>query len=258
MPHISQYAFLIEVLLGELGKYFALLLFSILAIRFWKNARRVSAPRKPKAYVYAGVATVIACGIGYASFRHSMSRLYSYYGMEAFQSGNVQSALSLFETSARYWQNADAIGGAGVCIMRLNNGEAGNQLLAEAKRMRKGENTPFEQFNQGVCYFAAGKFDAAVPLLESSSMDPQYEWRVTKILCVITLETNGVPLAADLMKPFAAAEVLEPDHAYINARLDLAAGHTNEARILVEKFDTPDCPPLFKGRLDNLRAQLTN
>ena len=89
-------------------------------------------------------------------------------------------------------------------------------------------------------------------------MDQQYEWNVTKMLCVITLETNGVPVAADLMKPFASAQVLEPDHAYIVARLDLAQGHTNEARILVEKFDTADCPPLFKRRLDTLRAQLNN
>ena len=126
----------------------------------------MSAAKKPKAYVFAGVATVIACGIGYASFRHSMSRLYSYYGREAFESGNVSSALSLFQTSAHYWQNADAIGGVGVCILRLNNDEAGNQLLAEAKRMRKGENTPFEQFNQGVCYFVEGKFDAAVRCLK--------------------------------------------------------------------------------------------
>jgi membrane protein insertase Oxa1/YidC/SpoIIIJ len=258
MPHISQYAFFVKVLLAELGKYFALLLFTILAIRFWKNARRVSAAKKTKAYVFAVVATVIAGGIGYASFRHSMSRLYFYYGMVAFESGNVPSALSLYQTSAHYWQNADAIGGVGVCVLRLNNGDAGDQLLAAARRMRKGEGTPFEEFNQGVYDFATGKYAAAVPLLESSASDPQYEWRVTKILCMITLETNGVPLAADLMKPFAAMEVSEPDHAYINARLELAGGHTNEARMLVEKFDTTNCPPLFKVRLDNLRAQLNN
>jgi Flp pilus assembly protein TadD len=256
MPDISQYAESIKALLGEVAKYFVLLLFTILAIRFWKNAGRVSAAKKSKAYVFAVVATVLAGGIGYASYRHSMARLYSYYARNAFDAGNVSSALSLFQNSAHYWQTADAIGGAGVCAMLLNNPNAGEQLLGQAKQMRKGKATSFEDFNQGLYYFAAGKFDTAVPLLESSGRDAQYQWSVTKMLCLVVLETNDIPIASRLMKPYAAAEVMEPDHAYIKARLDLAAGHTNEARTLVEKFDTTNCPPLFKRRLDTLRAQL--
>jgi hypothetical protein len=204
------------------------------------------------------VTTVLAVGIGYASFRHSMSRLYSHYATQAFDSGNVSSALNLFQTSANYWRTADAVGGEGVCVTLLGKPDIGKQFLDEARQMRKGNATPFEEFNQGLAYFADGKWDAAVPLLESSSRDTDYQWSVTKLLCVITLETNGVANATRMLKPFAAVEVQQADHAYIVARLDLAEGRTNDARVLIDKFNTPDCSPMFKGRLESLRAKLQN
>jgi hypothetical protein len=258
MPDISQYAELIKTVISEGAKYFVLLLFAILAIRFWKNAARVSAAKKSKAYVFAGVTTVLAVGIGYASFRHSMSRLYSHYATQAFDSGNVSSALSLFQASANYWRTADAVGGEGVCVTLLGKPDIGKQFLDEARRMRKGAATPFEEFNQGIACFAEGKWDAAVPLLESSSRDTSYQWSVTKLLCIITLETNGVANAERMLKPFAGVEVQQADHAYIVACLDLAAGRTNEARALIDKFDTADCPALFKSHLEGLKARIQN
>ncbi|HEX4263904.1 MAG TPA: hypothetical protein VH597_06155 [Verrucomicrobiae bacterium] len=258
MPDISDYAQLIKSVLIEGGKYFVLLLFLILAIRFWKNARRVSPAKKPKAYVFAVVATVLAGGIGYASFRHSMARLNSYYGMEAFEAGNLDSALALFQTSSRYWRTADALGKEGVCAMLLNHPEEGRQMLDEAKRIRKGSMPPFEEYHEGLYYFVSGKWEAAVPLLESSSRDTQYQWNVTKMLCVITLETNGTAEAAGLMKPFASVAVSEADHAYIVARLDLAEGRTNDARALIDKFNTADCSALLKPRFETLRTRIQN
>jgi hypothetical protein len=255
---MSQYVYVVKLILSEGGKYFVLLLFSVLAIRYWKNARRVSAEKKQKAYAFAGVATVLACGIGYVSIRHSMGRLYSYYGMDAFYSGNINSALSLFQTSTHFWRSPDAVGGEGVCVLLLNHPETGMELLDEAKRMRKGNAVPFEQYHEGLYYFVTEKWDAAVPLLESSADDEEYEWRATKMLSVITLETNGTAKAVELMKPFAGVEVREPDHAYIMACINLADGHTNDARVLVDKFYTTNCTPIFKTRFARLRAKIQN
>lgn len=43
MPYITEYSDAIKVVLGEAAKYFALLLFAVLAIRFWRAAKNAPA-----------------------------------------------------------------------------------------------------------------------------------------------------------------------------------------------------------------------
>jgi hypothetical protein len=256
MPNISEYAALIKVVLIEAGKYFALLLFSVLAIRLWRLWFKVSPAHKPKNLLLACVATLVACGVGYASICHSMSLLYSYYGMKAFRAERLVSALSLFETSGYFWKSADALGAEGVCLLWLDKPRDGARLLDEAKALRKGESPAFEQFYEGLYYFFHDQTSNAVPLMEKASLDPTYRWSVIKLFAVIQLDQNQPQEAAKLMEPFMQVEVTETDQAYVMAALKLAAGDKAGARALLDKFAPPDVAPFWKSRFDKLRAQL--
>src|SRR5882757_7135882 len=110
MPDIGNYTANTTLVLGEAGKYFAVLLFSVLAIRLWRRWIKTSPADKSKSLLLAGVATLLAAVIGYFSMCQSLGRLYSFYGMEAFHAGRLSQALSLFETSAKYWHSADVLG----------------------------------------------------------------------------------------------------------------------------------------------------
>jgi len=256
MPNISDYTALTKVILIETGKYFALLLFSVLAIRLWRRWVTVSAADKPKSLLLAGAATLVACAVGYASICHSMSLLYSYYGMKAFRAERLAPALILFQTAAGYWKSADALGEEGVCLLWLDKPDDGIRLLDEAKARRKGEGPAFEQFYEGLYYFFHDQESKAVPLLEGASVDPAYDWTITKLFAVFQLDQNQPQTAAKLMAPFMQVEVTETDQAYVMASLKLAAGDKAGAQALIEKFATPGLPPFWKSRFEKLRAQL--
>ena len=253
MPNITDYTALTKVILIETGKYFALLLFSVLAIRLWRWWFRVSAARKAKNLLLACMASLIAGGLGYLSICHSMSLLYSYYGMEAFRAQKLAPALVLFQTSADYWKNADAIGGEGVCLLWLDKPADGIRLLDAARALRKGKSPPFEE---GLYYFFHEQTDKAVPLLEEASADTSYDWNITKLFAVVQLDRNQPQEATKLMAPFIQVEVTETDQAYVMASLKLASGDKAGAQALVDKFATPDVAPFWKSRFDKLRAQL--
>ncbi len=258
MPNITEYAALIKVILLEAGKYFALLLFSVLAIRLWRRWLKVSAAYKPKILLLAGVATLVAGGLGYASICHSMSLLYSYYGMEAFRAQRLAPALVLFQTSANFWKSADTLGEEGVCLLWLDKPDDGNRLLDEAKALRKGESPAFESFYEGLYYFFHDQTGKAVPLMERASANLTYRWSVTKLFAVVQLDQNQPQEAAKLMAPFLRAEVTETDQAYVMASLKLAEGGKTEAQALIDKFATPDLALFWKSRFEKLRAQLQN
>jgi hypothetical protein len=256
MPNITDYTALTKVVLIETGKYFALLLFSVLAIRLWRRWFTVSAAHKPKSLLLACAASLVACGLGYASICHSMSLLYSYYGMKAFRAERLVPALVLFETSGSYWKSADSLGAEGVCLLLLNKPADGIRLLDKAKALRKGKSPPFEQFYEGLYYFFHDQTGKAVPLMEQASVDPAYNWSIIKLFAVVQLDQNQPQAAAKLMEPFMQAEITETDQAYVMASLKLAAGKKAEAQSLVDKFATPDLPLFWKSRFEKLRAQL--
>jgi tetratricopeptide (TPR) repeat protein len=256
MPNIPDYTELTKVVLIETGKYFALLLISVLAIRLWRRWVKVPAIHKPNSLLLAGVASLVAGGIGYASICHSMSLLYSHYGMKAFQAMRLAPALILFQTSANYWKSADAIGAEGVCLLWLDNSDDGIRLLDKAKAMRKGDSPPFEQFYEGLYYFFHDQTGQAVPLLEQASRDPAYDWNITKLFAVVQLDLNQPQMGAKLMEKFMQADITDTDQAYVMASLKQAAGKKDEALAIVNKFETPDIPPFWKSRFEKLRAQL--
>ena len=82
-----------------------------------------------------------------------MARLYSYYGMRAFSSGYLASACSLFSKSSEYWESADSLGNEGICLLLLGKTDEGTKLVEEAKMMRKGQSSSFEEYYQGFYYF---------------------------------------------------------------------------------------------------------
>ena len=256
MPDIGDYTEIAQLILAEAGKYFALLVFSVLAIRLWRRWRKSSNSNKRNNFLLASVTTVAAAAIGYFSMCQSLGKLYSHYGMEAFRAGRLPQALSLFETSAQFWDGADATGEKGVCLLVLGDPAQGRQLIEKARAMRNGRGTPFEEFYDGLLFFTEGQAAKAVPLLQAASADSLYRWSVAKIFAVIALDAGNPEEAARQMKPFLQAEVTDYDQAYIIASLDFAGGKTNDARVLLGKFPADGFSPLWKKRFEKLQTQL--
>lgn len=257
---MGEYLDFTKILLGETVKYVLLLLFSVLAIRLWRRLPQLSASHFWNNFLLACLASSIACGIGYFSVRHSLSLLYSYYAKRAFNQGHWPSCFILCQSSAKYWRNADAVGGQGVCLLLLGHPGEGLELIQEAKALRHGHNTPFEEYYEGELYFYQNQPDKAVPLLEASSADPTYYWNVVKMLTVVQLDRHQVADARQLMKSFLQVPVQkdECDHAYIMTSFDLLDGKTNAARALLDEFPPDQLDPFWKSRFEQLRTKTRN
>ena len=258
MPGIGNYTEITTLVLREAGKYFALLLFSVLAIRLWRRWARSPVANKFKNLLLAGAVTFVAAAVGYFSMCQSLGKLYSYYGMSAFRANRLPQAFTLFETSSKYWKSADALGQRGVCLLLSGNQDRGLQLIGEAKTLRKGRGAPFEEFYEGLYFFTQGQRSNSVPLLAAASADETYRWSVVKLFAVMELDENHAADAAELMKPFMQAEVTESDQAYIIASLKLAEGKKAEAQAILNKFPPEDLSPMWKSRFKKLQAEIHN
>jgi len=260
MPDIGNYTNSTALILSEASKYFALLVFSVLAIRLWRRWTKIPTVDKLKNLPLACVVTFAAVAIGYFSMCHSLGKLYFHYGMNAFGEDRLLPALSLFETSSKYWNSADATGADGVCRLLLGRPDQGIQRIQNAKSMRKGRSTPFEEFYEGLYFFQAGERTNAVPLLKTAWENEMYRWSVTKLFAIMLLDEDRPADAADWMKPFMQVEVTEVDQAYIVASLKLADGKKAEASMILGKFpsEAEDQSLVGKVRFEKLRAQLGN
>ncbi len=259
MLDIGNYTDLVKVILGELAKYFSLLLLTVLAIRLWRQFSKTSAGINKRIFLMvASLVSVLAIVVGYCSIRHSMGRLYSYYGVKAFSAGNILPAFSLFRTSVQCWKNADSLGEQGVCLLWLDQTNQGMQLINRAKTLRKGQNTAFEAYYEGLYFYFHDQWSAAIPLLESASGDIGYQWNVTKLFAVLELDNNRPEEAQKLMKPFEQASITDYDQAYIIASLDLWKGKKTEAESLVKKYRSEDLPPFWKTRFDQIEIKIQN
>jgi tetratricopeptide (TPR) repeat protein len=256
MPDIGNYTETTTLVLGEAGKYFALLVFCVLAIRLWRRWAKIPASRNAGGLLMACTATVLAIVIGCVSMRQSLGSLYSYYGIQAFREDRLPQALVLFETADRNWRKADTLGQRGVCLLMLGDTDRGLALISQARILRKGRGVLFEDFYEGLYYFVKGDIDRAVPLLEAASADDTYHWSVIKIFAVINLDANRVADATRLMQPFLQVEVTEYDHAYIMASLKFAEGKKAEARAMLDKFHEATLTPAWQRRFEKLRAKL--
>ncbi|HVU99718.1 MAG TPA: hypothetical protein VHH88_00050, partial [Verrucomicrobiae bacterium] len=126
MLSIADYTSAIKLSLGEAGKYFALLLLVVIAVRLWRRAPRVSGSNRTWTLILAFGFSFCAAATGYVGMRHSLGLLYSHYAMRAFHSGHISAALSLFRESESFWKEADTVGEEGVCLLLLDdvaNGE---------------------------------------------------------------------------------------------------------------------------------------
>jgi hypothetical protein len=186
--------------------------------------------------------------------------LYYYFGTKAFDADNLLPASSLFQTSFTYWKNADALGREGICLLLADKPDQGMRLLEEARALRKGGSSSFEQFNEGLYYFFHEQPDKAVPLLEASSAKAGYQWNVARLLSVIALEKNRPDDAERLMKPYSQAEVEDGDysHAYVAASLKLLEGKKAEARSIIDRFPSGKLSPFWKPRFEKLQAKTQN
>jgi hypothetical protein len=258
MPDIGNYTETTGLVLAEAGKYFTLLLFSVLAIRLWRRWAGSPGANKSGNLFLACAFTLVAVAIGYFSMRQSLGKLYSYYGMSAFHASRLPQALSLFETSSHYWKSADALGRQGVCLLLLGNADRGLPLIEGAKTLRQGRNDPFEAFYEGLYFFTRGQPGNSVPLLEMASADGDYSWSVVKLFAVMALDENRVADAAGQMKPYREAEVTESDQAYIVASLELAGGKKAEAQAILNKFPLQALSPMWKSRFEKLQAKINH
>lgn len=256
MPDIQDYVETTKVILGETAKYFALLLFSVLAIRLWRRWSKSPAASRFNDLLLAGVVTVVAAVVGYVSLCQSLGKLYSHYGMNALRANRLPQAFTLFETSSKYWNSADVLGQKGVCFLLSGHPDQGLQLIGEAKALRRGHGTPLEDFYAGLYLFTLRQYSNSVPLLEAAAADGTYRWSVVKIFAVMDLDENRTAEAAGLMKPFLQAEITESDQAYIVAALKLADGKKAEAQAILNKFPPDDLSPMWKARFEKLQAEI--
>jgi len=256
--NIGSYTDLTKLFLGEASKYLLLFLFSVLAIRLWRKLSGLSGKNRQSYLSMACLATAIALVIGYFSIYSSLSRLYLYYGTKAFNSGNLGSACFLFDKSSEYWMSADAVGKEGVCLLLSGKVDNGLRLIEQAKILRKGQSSTFEEFYEGLYYFFAEQSDKAIPFLEDASADPDYIWRVTKAFAVLYVDNHQYANAARLMEPYTQVEVVDEYQAYVVAALKLFAGKKSESKMLVDKFESENLMPFWKSRFDKLRAQIQN
>lgn len=256
--NIGSYTDLTELFLGEASKYLLLLLISILAVRLWRRLPGLSGENRRNNLLLGCLATAIALVIGYFSICHSLSRLYLYYGMKAFDSGHLGSASSLFDKSSEYWMGADAVGKEGVCLLLSGKVDDGLRLTKQANILRKGQSSTFEEFYEGLYYFYSEQPGQAIPFLEDASADPDFTWRVTKAFAVLYVDNRQYADAARLMEPFLQAEVTDEDQAYVVAALKLSAGKKDEARTLVDRFESENLMPFWKSRFDKLLAKIQN
>ena len=256
MPDIGNYTAGVQAVLGEAGKYFGLLVVCVLTLRLWKRWAKIASARNIGGLLWAVTVTLCAVAIGWVSLRHSLGSLYSHYGRRAFHDGHLPAALSLFATAEKNWRSADTLGQCGVCLLLLGRAGQGLELISQARSLRGGSGTPFENFYEGLYRFAQGDVRAAAPLLQAAAADDLYRWSVIKIFAVMELDENRVADVAGQMKPFLQAEVSEFDQAYIMAALDLAGGRKTEARALLDKFPGAGLSPAWQGRYQKLRSQL--
>lgn len=256
MPNIPGYVHLMRWLVAETACYFMLLMLVVLATRLWRRVAKLPRGRRAGNVWLASMASALACGLGYFSICRSMSVMYSYFGMKAFHSFKLGSALVLFQDSLGYWKNADALGGKGVCLLWMGDSRKGLQLLNDAKAKRGGKGSSFEDFYEGLYCFFHHDTTNAVPLLEAASADPAFKWDVTKLFAALQLDGNRPQEAARLMQPYLQAKVTDADQAYIVASLKLDEGKTNAARALVDEFLTNKPPPYWKGQLEKLRTKI--
>lgn len=256
MFNLFNYSANVLVILTEGGKYFALLVMSILAIRLWRRYGRVSSARKVGNLVLAGLVTVLAVLIGYVSMRHSLARMDSYYGKKAFRDGHLTQAFSLFAAAEQNWADPDTMARCAVCLLYMGEGDRGLAMLKQARDLRKGAGTAFEFYYEGMYRLRQGDVPGATRFLRAAARDETYLWPATKSIAVLELDQGEVAAAAEDMKPFMQVEVTEFDQAYVLASLKLAAGDKAEARALLNKVPVSNLDPVWKSRYDKLRAHL--
>jgi hypothetical protein len=244
-----------KLVLTEVGKYFAVVLFSVLAIRLWRRWIKTGGLKDIGGLVCALIVTLLALGIGYFSMRQSLGSMYSHYGMNAFRDGRVPQALALFETADGYWSTADTVGPKGVCLMLLGDPDKGRALIAQARTLRKADSQ-FEDFYEGIYLFSQGETDKSLPFLTVASSADEYRWSVIKIFSAINVDAGDITNAQRLMQPFMQIEVTEPDHAYVMAGLKLADGKPDEARALLNRFPETNLPAMWQSRYAKLRTKL--
>jgi len=258
MPDIGNYTETTRLVLAEAGKYFTLLLFSVLAIRLWRRWAKSPGANKSKNLALAGAFTLIAAATGYFSMCQSLGKLYSYYGMNAFYAGRLPQAFALFEMSSKCWNSADALGEKGICLLLSGDSDRGLRLIEEARILRRGRNVPLEEYYEGLYFFTRGQPGDSVPLLVAASADVNYRWNVTKLFAIMALDDNRMADAAGQMQPFRKAAVTEFDQAYIMASLELADGKKAEARAILDKFPLENLSPMWKSRFERLEAKINH
>ena len=124
MPDIGNYTETTGLVLGEAGKYFALLLFSVLAIRLWRRWAGSSAANKSENLFLACAFTLMARG--HRIFFHVPKPRQTLLPLrnERLPRGPAAAGASrCLKLSSKYWNSADALGQKGVCL--LLSGDAG-------------------------------------------------------------------------------------------------------------------------------------
>lgn len=255
MPNIGEFTHLAGVLLWEGGKYLIVLVLLVVSLRLWRIVFRQSPGKKWASLGLACAFSAACAGATWVSMQHSLGRLYYYYGVKTFRTGDTVSAGLLFETSAKHWKFADAVGRRGICLLLTDRNSEGERLLEQAKSMRQGEISTFEAFYAGFAYFFHNKSQQAISFLQASTIDPDYKWAAVKLLATIKVDEGKPQEARELLAPYDKFGVADCEHAYVVASLDLIDGKQSEARALLDRFPTNNLTGFWKAKFEKLRLK---
>lgn len=256
MPTIVGYSNTIQILLIEFGKYFGVFLLSVLCFRTFRSSMKMPAAGRRKGLLLAGFIGLMAIMAGYCSIQNSMGIMYLHYGNAAFDSGRLEQAYDLYDSSAKFWDGADATGRKGVCLFLSGATNQGEALLERASMMRHGKNTSFEQFYKGLYYLINHQDKQAVLFLSQAAADNAYNWTVVKYFAALDLDYGDTQSAATRMEPYLNADITDGEFAYIIAALDVANGKPDAAKAVLDKFSPAELTPFWKVRFEKLQAQI--
>ncbi len=253
---ISEYLESIRLVLLEASKFLVVLILTVLAIRMWRRFPKLSGSNRNSTGMVAAILTVMTLVAGYLGMTHSLGLLYSAYGMKAFGHENIPAALSLFRQSEGYWKTADNAGGAGICLLLLEQRALGEKKLEQARLLRKGVNSGFESHYSGLYYFTHNQPKEAFPRLRAAAGTINYRWTDSKLLAVMLLDNNQPADALELMGPYAQVAIQDCDHAYVMIALMLHQHKRDEAAKLLRQFPAETLSEFWKPRFENLRSQV--
>ncbi|MBF0406909.1 MAG: hypothetical protein HQM10_06125 [Candidatus Riflebacteria bacterium] len=250
MEDIGNYIGLVNLFIAEAAKFLLVVISSVICGKIWRFLLR-NRDFSTQTVLIATLFTIFSLASTYCCIKHSLSRLYYYYGNQAFENENFASAANLFADSLSHWKNIEIRGKLGVVLLFLNQEKAGLALLRETQRER-GSAALFEQFHEGLYFFLKDEPLKAIPLLEKASENGEYRMQIVRIFSIIQLDKGNLNEALRLYSPIRQTPVENFDQALIMLSILALEGNISEAKKLFQQYFSENMPSFWKKRYSRM------